>query len=43
MRERYEALQAEPARIDAALRAGERRADERVSGTLRLMMDAMGL
>ena len=43
MRERYEALLAEPARIDAALRAGERRADERASETLRLMMDAMGL
>jgi tryptophanyl-tRNA synthetase len=43
MRERYQALLADSARLDAALQAGERRADERATETLRLMTSAMGL
>jgi tryptophanyl-tRNA synthetase len=43
MRERYAALLAEPGRLEAALEAGERRADARASATLRRMADAMGL
>jgi tryptophanyl-tRNA synthetase len=43
MRDRYEALRADPARLDAALEAGERRANERAEKTLERMFAAMGL
>jgi tryptophanyl-tRNA synthetase len=43
MRDRYQALVADSARLDAALEAGERRANERANETLRLMSTAMGL
>jgi tryptophanyl-tRNA synthetase len=43
MRDRYEALLADPARLDAALQAGERRANQRATETVRLMSSAMGL
>jgi tryptophanyl-tRNA synthetase len=43
MRERYRALLADPARLDAALQAGERHADQRAADTLRVMCAAMGL
>jgi tryptophanyl-tRNA synthetase len=43
MRERYEALLADPARLDAALESGERHADDRATETLRRMCAAMGL
>jgi tryptophanyl-tRNA synthetase len=43
MRDRYEALVADSARLDAALEAGERRANQRATETLRLMSAAMGL
>jgi tryptophanyl-tRNA synthetase len=43
MRDRYEALLADPARLDAALQAGERRANRRAAETVRLMSSAMGL
>ncbi|MBI5104851.1 MAG: tryptophan--tRNA ligase [Solirubrobacterales bacterium] len=43
MRDRHEALLADPARLDAALEAGERRAGERAGETLRRMACAMGL
>ena len=43
MRERYEALLADSARLDAALQAGERHAGRRAAETLRLMSAAMGL
>ncbi len=43
MRDRYEALLADPARLDAALEAGERRANQRATATARLMSSAMGL
>jgi tryptophanyl-tRNA synthetase len=43
MRDRYQALLADPARLDAALQAGERRANERATQTLDLMSAAMGL
>jgi hypothetical protein len=43
MRERYEALLADSARLDAALEAGERHANRRADETLRLMSAAMGL
>jgi tryptophanyl-tRNA synthetase len=43
MRDRYQALLADSARLDAALRAGERHADQRAAETLRLMSAAMGL
>ena len=43
MRDRYEALLADPARLDAALEAGERRANQRATETLRRMSAAMGL
>ena len=43
MRERYQALLADHARLDAALQQGERHAGRRAAGTLRLMSAAMGL
>ena len=43
MRDRYEALLADSARLDAALEDGERRANERADETARLMSAAMGL
>jgi tryptophanyl-tRNA synthetase len=43
MRERYEALLGDSARLDAALEAGERHANRRADETLRLMSAAMGL
>ena len=43
MRDRYQALLADPARLDAALEAGERHASRRADETLRLMSAAMGL
>jgi tryptophanyl-tRNA synthetase len=43
LRERYEALLADPARLDAAFAAGERAANERAAGTVRLMTGVMGL
>jgi tryptophanyl-tRNA synthetase len=43
MRDRYEALLADSARLDAALEAGEQRANERATETLRLLSAAMGL
>jgi tryptophanyl-tRNA synthetase len=43
MRERYQALLAKPARLDAALEAGERRAGRRAAHTHPQMTSAMGL
>jgi tryptophanyl-tRNA synthetase len=43
MRERYDALLADPAGVEAALQAGERHANRRADETLRLMSAAMGL
>jgi tryptophanyl-tRNA synthetase len=43
MRARYEALLADPGRLEAALQAGERRANRRAADTLRLLSAAMGL
>ncbi|HWT23903.1 MAG TPA: tryptophan--tRNA ligase [Solirubrobacteraceae bacterium] len=43
MRDRYQALLADPARLDAALRAGERHANRRAGETLLLVSEAMGL
>ena len=43
MRDRYQALLADSARLDAALQAGERRANQRATETVRLMSSAMGL
>ena len=43
LRDRYEALLADPARLDDVLQAGERRANERADETLRRMGAAMGL
>ena len=43
LRDRYEALLADPVRLDAALEAGERHAGRRAAETLRLMSAAMGL
>jgi len=43
LRARYGALLTDPARLDAALAAGERHANERAGGTLRLLTAAMGL
>ena len=43
MRDRHTALLADPARLDAALEAGERHAVRRAAGTLRAMVAAMGL
>jgi tryptophanyl-tRNA synthetase len=42
-RDRYQALLTDAARLDAALQAGERRANQRAAETLRLMSAAMGL
>jgi tryptophanyl-tRNA synthetase len=43
LRDRYEALLADPDRLDSALRAGERHAERRAAETLRRMGEAMGL
>jgi tryptophanyl-tRNA synthetase len=43
MRDRYQALLADSVQLDAALEAGERRANQRATETLRLMSAAMGL
>jgi tryptophanyl-tRNA synthetase len=43
MRDRYQALLADSARLDAALEAGERRANRRATETVRLLSAAMGL
>ena len=43
LRDRYAALLADPARLEAALEAGERHAGRRAAETLRLMSAAMGL
>jgi tryptophanyl-tRNA synthetase len=43
MRDRYQALLADSARLDAALEAGERRANQRAAETLRRTAAAMGL
>jgi len=43
MRDRYQALLADSPRLDAALEAGERRANERAAETVRRMSSAMGL
>jgi tryptophanyl-tRNA synthetase len=43
LRDRHQALLADPARLDAALQAGERHANERAGETLRRMASAMGL
>jgi tryptophanyl-tRNA synthetase len=43
MRDRYQALLADSARLDAALEAGEQRANERAAETLRRLSAAMGL
>ena len=43
LRDRYEALLADAARLDAALEAGERHANQRAAETLRPMSAAMGL
>jgi hypothetical protein len=43
MRDRYEALLADPARLEAALEAGERHANQRAAETLRRTAAAMGL
>ncbi len=43
LRDRYQALLADSARIDAALQAGEQRANQRAAETLRVMSAAMGL
>jgi tryptophanyl-tRNA synthetase len=43
LRDRYAALLADPARLEAALRAGERHANRRADETLRSMSAAMGL
>jgi tryptophanyl-tRNA synthetase len=43
MRDRYHALLADSARLEAALEAGERRAGRRAAETLELMSSAMGL
>ena len=43
VRDRYQALLADPDRLDAALEAGERHASQRATETLRLMSAAMGL
>jgi hypothetical protein len=43
MRDRYDALLADSARLDAALQEGERHANRRADETLRLMSAAMGL
>jgi tryptophanyl-tRNA synthetase len=43
LRDRYEALLADPARLEAALEAGERRANRRAAQTLDVLYAAMGL
>jgi tryptophanyl-tRNA synthetase len=43
MRDRYEALLADPDRLGAALQAGEERANERANATLHALSAAMGL
>jgi tryptophanyl-tRNA synthetase len=43
MRDRYEALRADAARLDAALEAGEQRANERATQTFDALSEAMGL
>jgi tryptophanyl-tRNA synthetase len=43
MRDRYQALLADSARLDAAFHAGERHANQRATETLQLMSAAMGL
>ena len=43
MRDRYDSLLADPARLDAALEAGERHANRRAAETLSRMSAAMGL
>jgi tryptophanyl-tRNA synthetase len=43
MRDRYEALLADSSRLEAALDAGERRANQRAAETVNLMSIAMGL
>jgi tryptophanyl-tRNA synthetase len=43
LRDRYQALLADPARLDAKLQAGEGHVNHRAAETLRLMSDAMGL
>ena len=43
MRDRYQALLADSARLDAALQAGERHANRRAAETLRVLSAAMGL
>jgi tryptophanyl-tRNA synthetase len=43
MRDRYQALLADPARLDAALQAGEQRANQRATETLDVLCAAMGL
>jgi tryptophanyl-tRNA synthetase len=43
MRDRYQALLADSARLDAALQAGERHANERATETLAVVSAAMGL
>jgi tryptophanyl-tRNA synthetase len=43
LRERYEALSADPTQLDAAFAAGERAANERAAATVQLMTSAMGL
>jgi tryptophanyl-tRNA synthetase len=43
MRDRYEELLADPARLEAALAAGERRASRRAAETVEAMVTAMGL
>jgi tryptophanyl-tRNA synthetase len=43
MRDRYQALLADPARLEAALQAGERQANRRAEEILRLTSAAMGL
>jgi len=43
MRDRYQALLADSARLGAALQAGERRANQRATETLRLLSAAIGL
>jgi tryptophanyl-tRNA synthetase len=43
IRDRYEALLADPTRLDVALHNGEERASQRATDTLRVLSDAMGL
>jgi tryptophanyl-tRNA synthetase len=43
LRERYEALLADPTQLDAAFAAGELAANERAAATVQLMTSAMGL